>query len=148
MNNELAQKSIGELAPLIQSKQVSPVELTEQVLANIDLYDGEINAYIAVQKEQALEAAAQAEQEIQSGNYRGALHGIPMALKDILYFKDEKATMGSSIHSEFVADFDATVVSKLKMSGVTFTGKLNMHEYAWGATTTNPHFGPCKTLGT
>ncbi|MGB6780285.1 MAG: amidase, partial [Planococcus citreus] len=144
MSNELAQKSIGELAPLIQSKQVSPVELTEQVLANVDLYDGEINAYISVQKEQALEAAAQAEQEIQSGNYRGALHGIPMALKDILYFKDEKATMGSSIHSEFVADFDATVVSKLKMSGVTFTGKLNMHEYAWGATTTNPHFGPCK----
>lgn len=144
MSNELAQKSIGELAPLIQSKQVSPVELTEQVLANVDLYDGEINAYITVQKEQALEAAAQAEQEIQSGNYRGALHGIPMALKDILYFKDEKATMGSSIHSEFVADFDATVVSKLKMSGVTFTGKLNMHEYAWGATTTNPHFGPCK----
>lgn len=144
MSNELAQKSIGELAPLLESKQVSPIEVAEQVLANVDLYDGEINAYIAVQKEQALESAAQAEQEIQSGNYRGALHGIPMALKDILYFKGEVATMGSSIHKEFVADVDATVVSKLKMAGVTFTGKLNMHEYAWGATTTNPHFGACK----
>lgn len=144
MSNELAQKSIGELAPLLQSKQLSPVELTEQVLSNVDLYDGEINAFIMVQKEQAMAAARQAEQDIQSGNYRGALHGIPMALKDILYFKDEKATMGSSIHSDFVAEFDATVVSKLKMAGVIFTGKLNMHEYAWGATTTNPHFGACK----
>ena len=144
MNEELAAQSIGELAPKLRDKQVSPVEVTEAVLANINAYDGEINAFIRVQKEQALESARQAEQEIQSGNYRGFLHGIPMALKDILYFKDEPATMGSKIHEGFVADFDATVVSKLKLSGATFHGKLNMHEYAWGATTTNPHYGACK----
>lgn len=71
-----------------------------------------------------------------NGNYRGRLHGIPMALKDILYFKNEKATIGSKIHQDYVPEFDATVVSKLKDEGAVFTGKLNMHEYAWGATTT------------
>ncbi|ANU27596.1 amidase [Planococcus versutus] len=144
MTNDLAAQSIGELAPKLRDKQVSPVEVTSAVLANMDAYDENINAFIRMQKDEAMESARQAEQEIQSGNYRGFLHGIPMALKDIMYFKDEPATMGSEIHKNFVPTYDATVVSKLKMAGVTFHGKLNMHEYAWGATTTNPHYGACK----
>jgi len=144
VTQELAALSIGELAPKLRDKQISPVELTESVLANVDTYDHDINAFIRIDKEKAIKSAKEAEQEIQSGNYRGFLHGIPMALKDILYFKDEPATMGSKIHEGFIADFDATVVSKLKLSGVTFHGKLNMHEYAWGATTTNPHYGACR----
>jgi aspartyl-tRNA(Asn)/glutamyl-tRNA(Gln) amidotransferase subunit A len=144
MSQELAAKSIGELSLLLRNKHLSPVELTDAVLANVEAYDGQINAYISVEADKARRMAAAAELEIQSGNYRGALHGIPMALKDILYFKDEKATMGSKIHEDFIAGYDATVVSKLKAAGVTFTGKLNMHEYAWGATTTNPHYGACR----
>ncbi|RFU65257.1 amidase [Peribacillus glennii] len=144
MNQELAAKSIQELTPLIRDKSISPVEVTRAVLENVDSYDGQVNAYIEIEKEKAIESAKHAEVEIMNGNYRGRLHGIPMALKDILYFKNEKATMGSKIHKDFVADYDATVVSKLKDEGTIFTGKLNMHEYAWGATTTNPHFGATR----
>lgn len=143
MSNDLASKSVGELAPLIKSKQISPVDITKLVLKNVDSYNDKINAYIHVEKEHALKSAEASESEIVKGNYRGSLHGIPMALKDIFYFKDEKATLGSKIHNDFIPNYDATVVSKLKEEGVIFTGKLNMHEYAWGATTANPHFGSC-----
>lgn len=144
MTQELAAKSIGELSPLLKDKQISPVELTEAVLQNTNKYNDQINAYIEIQADQAKQAAKAAESEIAKGNYRGLLHGIPMALKDNMYFKGEKATMGSDIHRDFIPGYDATVVAKLKNAGVVFTGKLNMHEYAWGATTTNPHFGACR----
>jgi aspartyl-tRNA(Asn)/glutamyl-tRNA(Gln) amidotransferase subunit A len=143
MTQGLAAKSIGELAPLLRDKHISPIELTEAVLQNVDTYNEQINAYITVEKEKAIKAATFAEQEILNGNYKGALHGIPMALKDIMYFKGERATIGSKIHGEFIPNYDATVVAKLKNEGVIFTGKLNMHEYAWGANTTNPHYGAC-----
>jgi aspartyl-tRNA(Asn)/glutamyl-tRNA(Gln) amidotransferase subunit A len=144
MNNELASKSIGELSPLIREKQISPVEVTEAILDRVEKYNPQVNAYIKVNADQAMESAKQAELDIMKGRYRGALHGIPMALKDIFYVKGEVATMGSKIHKDFVADYDATVVSKLKEAGVVFTGTLNMHEYAWGGTNNNPHFGPCR----
>lgn len=143
MNNNLAAMSIGEASPLLRDKEISPVELTKAVLENVDRYNKKINAYIQIDQEKAIEAAEEAERDILNGNYRGRLHGIPMALKDILYFKDEKATIGSKIHQEYIPNYDATVVKRLKDEGVIFTGKLNMHEYAWGATTTNPHFGAC-----
>jgi aspartyl-tRNA(Asn)/glutamyl-tRNA(Gln) amidotransferase subunit A len=144
MYNELASKSIGELSPLICEKQISPVEVTEAILDRVEKYNPQVNAYIKVNADQAMESAKEAESEIMKGHYRGALHGIPMALKDIFYVKGEVATMGSKIHKDFVADYDATVVSKLKEAGVVFTGTLNMHEYAWGGTNNNPHFGPCR----
>jgi aspartyl-tRNA(Asn)/glutamyl-tRNA(Gln) amidotransferase subunit A len=144
MSNELAFKSIEELSPLIQDKQISPVEVTESVLDRVERCNSVVNAYIRVDAEQALKSAKLAESEIMNGNYRGSLHGIPMALKDIFYVKGATATMGSKIHKDFVADYDATVVSKLKEAGAVFTGTLNMHEYAWGGTNNNPHFGPCR----
>lgn len=128
MTQELAAKSIGELAHLLRDKQVYPVELTDAVLRNVDAYEEQVYAYITVEKENAKQAAAQAEQEIQSGDYKGPLHGIPMALKDIFYFKGEKVTMGPKIHEDFIPNFDGTVVSKLKDAGAGFTGKLNLHE--------------------
>lgn len=144
MDRELAAKSIAELGPMLQNKQLSPVELTKAVLENVRKYNGEINAYIRLEEEKALQSAKQAEDEIMEGKYRGNLHGVPMALKDIFYFKGENVTMGSEIHRNFIPDFDATIIKKLKGEGTVFTGKLNMHEYAWGATTTNPHFGACR----
>lgn len=144
MSNELATKTIEELAPMLRDKKISPVELTKAVLDRTDAYDKKINAFISHSKGAAIEKAKKAENEIMNGEYRGRLHGIPMALKDILYFQNETVTFGSKIHQNFVPDFDATVVSELKEAGVIFTGKLNMHEYAWGATTTNPHFGACR----
>lgn len=144
MSNELAAMSIDELAPLLRERKISPVEVTEAVLERAEALSGKINAYIRIDAETARKAAKDAEREIANGTYRGPLHGIPMALKDNLYLKDQVVTVGSKIHRDFIPAYDATVVSKLKEAGAIITGTLNMHEYAWGATTTNPHHGACR----
>lgn len=144
MNNELAVKSIEELAPLIETKKISPVEVTEAVLQHVESKNKLLNAYIDIYAEDALRAARTMEEEILRGNYRGPLHGIPMALKDNLYFKGQRVSVGSKIHENFVPNYDATVVEKLKDAGVIFTGTLNLHEYAGGNTTVNPHYGTCR----
>lgn len=143
MDSELASLSIQQLAPMLQKREVSPVEVTAAVLDRAELLNPRLNAYIEIRRMQALEAAKKVEEEIAQGHYRGPLHGVPMALKDIFWVKGERVTMGSKIHSDFVAQEDATIVAHLKKAGVVLTGSLNMHEYAWGATTNNPHFGPC-----
>lgn len=144
MSELLHEKSISELAPLIKSKQVSPKEITLAVLEQIEKLDSKLNAFIEVTAKKALEQAVVAENEVLNGNYRGPLHGIPMAIKDNIYIADEITTMGSKIHKDFIPKENATVIEKLKENGVIFTGKLNMHEYAWGATNDNPHFGACR----
>lgn len=137
-------KSVEELAPLLESKQLSPVELTKEILAFAHQSQEAINSYIDFYDDEALKEAEKAEAEIASGNYKGMYHGIPLALKDNLYFKDKVTTMASKIHNDFRSDADATVVEKLREAGVIFTGKLSMHEYAWGITNNNPHFGPVR----
>ena len=137
-------KSVEELAPLIESKQLSPVELTKEILNFAHQSQKVINAYIDFYDDEALRDAKKAEAEIANGNYRGMYHGIPLALKDNLYFKDKVTTMASKIHKGFKSDVDATVVEKLRDAGVIFTGKLSMHEYAWGITNNNPHYGPVR----
>ncbi|WP_042684005.1 Asp-tRNA(Asn)/Glu-tRNA(Gln) amidotransferase GatCAB subunit A [Caldalkalibacillus thermarum] len=144
MSKRLNEQTISELAPLIESKQISPVDIVDAVLEQIEKLNGQLNAYIEVTADKARRQAETAEAEILSGNYRGPLHGIPMAIKDIIYFANEVTTMGSKIHQNFKSSYDATVVKKLTQAGVIFTGKLNLHEYAWGATNNNPHFGPCR----
>lgn len=133
-----------ELAPLLKDKSISPVEVTEAVLNQAEQTQETINAYIDIYREDALKRAREAEQEITSGNYRGMYHGIPMGIKDIIYMKDKVTTMASKIHQDFVSDFDATVVKKLEEAGVVITGKVSLHEYAWGITNNNPHFGPVR----
>lgn len=144
MADELALMTIAQLHPLLEAKQISPVELTESVLRRVEQYDGIINSYISKTPEDALAAARQAEKDIQAGNYKGKLHGIPLALKDIFDFENETVTIGSKIHGNYVPDQDATVVKHLKQAGAFFTGKLNLHEYACGGTTNNEHYGPCR----
>ncbi|WP_209123853.1 amidase [Alkalihalobacillus sp. BA299] len=144
MEQPLFQKTIAELAPLIKSKEISPVDITKSVLNQAKDYNAQINAFISIDEEKALKAAKQAEAEISQGIYKGTLHGIPLALKDILHFENERVTFGSKIHQSFISSEDATVVSKLKKAGITFTGKLNLHEYAYGPTNNNPHYGPCR----
>lgn len=144
MSKELAAKPVEELAPLLKDKSISPVEVTEAVLNQAEQTQETINAYIDIYREDALKRAREAEQEITSGNYRGMYHGIPMGIKDIIYMKDKVTTMASKIHQDFVSDFDATVVKKLEEAGVVITGKVSLHEYAWGITNNNPHFGPVR----
>ncbi|QQK76484.1 amidase [Salicibibacter cibarius] len=144
MSYELVSKSVEELSPLIKNKDVSSKELTKAVLDHAEKHNEDINAYISFTKEKAEQAAEQADRDIAAGNYKGIYHGIPIAVKDNLYFKGEVTTMASKIHRDFVSDYDATIIKKMKDAGIVFTGKLNMHEYAWGITNNNPHFGACR----
>lgn len=144
MSSELATKPIEELSRLIESRQISPVALTEAVLQQVSLHDNALKAYITVYAEDALMEAKLAENEIAAGNYRGPLHGIPMAIKDNIYFENKVTTIGSKIHQDFVPDHSATVIERLASAGVVFLGKLNMHEYALGGTTDNQTYGTCR----
>ncbi|SDL34840.1 amidase [Lacicoccus qingdaonensis] len=144
MNQSLISKPVSKLAPLIKNKSISPVELTKAVLDHAEVKQKDINAYISFTREKAEAAAKHAEQEILNGNYRGMYHGIPIALKDNIYIKDETTTMGSEIHRNFKPAYNATVVEKLSEAGAIFTGKLNMHEYAYGITNDNPHYGASR----
>ena len=141
---DLVSMSVEELAPLIEKREVSSVELTEAVLEHAEKLNGEINAYVSFRRKKALEEAEKLDAEIATGNYRGMYHGIPMAIKDNIYVKDEVTTMSSKIHRDFVSDYDATAVKKMREAGIVLIGKLNMHEYAWGITNNSPHFGPVK----
>jgi aspartyl-tRNA(Asn)/glutamyl-tRNA(Gln) amidotransferase subunit A len=140
MNND-HYKTISELAPLIEKKELSPVELTRQVLTRIKEFDSKLNSYITVLYEEADKQAKQAEKNILEGNYLGPLHGIPFALKDLFYTKGIRTTSGSSFQSDFIPDYNASVVDKLLAQGIILTGKLNMHEFAFGSTNENPHYG-------
>ena len=144
MSDDLAALQIHDLAPLLESRQVSPVEVTDAVLENVGRYDDTLKAYIEVYRDEALQAARDAESQISSGRYRGPMHGVPVAIKDNIYFADRVTTMGSKIHGDFVSSTNATVVDRLSEAGAIFLGKLNMHEYALGGTTDNRHYGTCR----
>ena len=144
MSLPLYQLSISQVSKLLKKKEISPVELTRICLERIDEFNPKLNAFIAVYPEDAMIQAKKAEREIARNQYRGKLHGVPLAIKDNIYFADRGTTMGSKIHKNFVSDFDATTVTKLRESGAIFLGKTNMHEYALGATTDNPHYGTCR----
>ena len=141
---ELCFLTIGEMAPLIKKRQVSPVEVTRSVLGRIEKFDGHLNAYITVCTEEALGAAREAERDILAGNYLGPLHGIPIALKDLYYTKGVVTTVGSKFLSEFFSTEDGTVAERFKKAGAVLTGKTNLHEFALGATGENPHYGPSR----
>ena len=131
-------QTITEIASLIQSKQLSPVELTSAILGRIEALDGDLKSYATLMADSALASARTAEQEIAAGNYRGGLHGVPIAVKD-LCFTTGVATMGGArVLRDFVPDFDGTVVRKLNAAGAVILGKLNLTEGAMAGY--NPEF--------
>jgi amidase len=125
-------KTISELAPLIESGDLSPVELTQAQLDRIESLNGRLKSYATVTAELALEQARTAETEIANGNYRGKLHGIPIAVKDLCNTAGIKTMGGSAVFADNVPDHDATVVTKLREAGAVLLGKLNMTEGAMG----------------
>lgn len=133
--------SITETAPLLAAGRLSPVELTEAYLERIERWNGRLAAYISVQAGEALAGARQAEAEIQAGLYRGPLHGMPIAIKDNVAVAGRPMTAGSKILAGHVARDDATVVRRLRQAGAVILGKLNLHEFAYGATSENPFYG-------
>lgn len=142
MSNELASKTIFELAPLLKNKKISPVELTKDILNNIN--NKQNNVYVDVYKEQAISESKKKEKEIMNNNYKGPLHGIPMGVKNNIYIQNRRATMGSKIHHDFKPNHNASVIERLIKKGVIIIGSQNMHEYAWGGTTENPFYGTCR----
>lgn len=136
--------TIAEAAALIGSRQLSPVELTETYLRRIEQLNPTINAYITVTADRALADARRAADEIAAGRTRGPLHGIPIALKDLYNTAGIRTTAGAKIHADFIPAEDSTVARRLGEAGSVLLGKLNTHEYAYGVTTDNPHFGPTR----
>lgn len=139
---ELSYYTASELAPLIEGKQLSPVELTEAVLKRMKTLEPTINAYITPLPELALQQAQYAEKEIMNNFYRGPLHGIPIGLKDNFHTRGIRTTVGSKMLDDFFPDINATTVEKLIGSGGgVLTGKLNCDEFAIGAININPFYG-------
>jgi aspartyl-tRNA(Asn)/glutamyl-tRNA(Gln) amidotransferase subunit A len=136
--------TIAGIAPLIRRKKLSPVELTKFFLERIEQLQPAINAYITVTPERALTQAKLAEKQITKGHYRGVLHGIPISLKDLFYTRGVRTTAGSRVLRNFVPAGNAAVVDRLLDSGCILLGKTNMHEFAYGATNLNPHYGPVR----
>jgi len=147
---DLAFASIAEVGRLYRSRRLSPVELTQIMLQRIEGLNPRINAYLTVSAESALLEAKAAESALcvkarkKSRRDLGPLHGIPLSLKDNLYTKDVRTTGGSQILRDFVPLHDAAVVASLKNAGAVLLGKTNLHEFAYGVTSNNPHFGPVR----
>ncbi|GAB7386451.1 amidase [Bacillaceae bacterium] len=141
---DVLQWDLLTLSDAIKRKAVSPVEVTRRLLERIDAVDGKLNAYITVFAEEALQAAMRAEKEIVSGNWRGPLHGVPIGLKDMIYTKNGRTTMGAERYKDFVPDDDAAVVEKLRQAGAILIGKLNTHQFAYGPTGDRSYFGAVR----
>jgi aspartyl-tRNA(Asn)/glutamyl-tRNA(Gln) amidotransferase subunit A len=140
---DLTSLNLYQAAELLKTKQISPVELTQAHLKRISQLDQRLNCFITLTPELALQQARQAEVEILQGNYRGALHGIPLALKDLYETQGTSTTAGSTFFANYIPEADAAAVQKLKEAGCVLLGKLNMHEIALGVTNENPHYGDC-----
>jgi len=134
--------TITTLSKALRRKEISPVEVTRAYIARIEAQDRKINAFITLLLRQALSAARRAEGEILKGKYIGPLHGIPFAAKDLFFTKGIRTTCGSKILTDFVPGYDAAVIERLCSAGAILLGKLNMHEFAYGTTSVNPHYGP------
>jgi len=144
VKDELDYLTISEAGRLLRQKKVSPLELTKAALERIEALNPRLNVFITVTAERALREARAAEREIARGKYRGPLHGIPVTLKDNICAAGVRTTAGSKILGEFIPPADAEVARKLSRAGTVLLGKTNLHEFAYGVTTENPHYGPTR----
>ena len=143
-DTDLCYLTIAEAAGLISTGKVSPVELTEAHLRRIERIDGKLNTFLTVTAEMARAEAREAEREIAAGRCRGPLHGVPYSLKDLYATKGIRTTGGTKILADWVPDYDSAVAERLESAGGILLGKTNMHEFAMGATSINPHYGAAR----
>ncbi len=141
---QLLNLSLSEAADKVRSREVSPVDLVRASLARIRATDGVLRSYISVFEEQALQVAKAAEIMANAGHDLGPLHGVPIALKDNVAVRGSRTTAGSKVLADWLPDADATITQRLRRAGAIFIGKTNMHEFAWGGTSANPHYGAVR----
>ena len=142
--DDLVFAGIEEVAGWIRDGRVTSAGLTRIVLDRIATHDPTLKSYISVTAEAALEAARRADRELKAGHDRGPLHGIPIAVKDLYATKGVPTTFGSPLYADWVPDFDATVVERLRDAGAVILGKTNLHELAYGTTSNNAHYGAVR----
>jgi aspartyl-tRNA(Asn)/glutamyl-tRNA(Gln) amidotransferase subunit A len=133
--------TISELAPRLRQREVSPVEITRASLERIEKMNSALNAFITVTAESALAEARAAEAEILRGEWRGPLHGIPIALKDLIDTAGVRTTSASALHKDRVPARDAEVVRRLRNAGAVIVGKNNLHEFAYGGSSLISYYG-------
>jgi aspartyl-tRNA(Asn)/glutamyl-tRNA(Gln) amidotransferase subunit A len=142
--SSLTKLSLSEASQLVRSKRVSPVELTQECLSQIERLNPKLNAFISVTADSALAQARKAEDEIQRGHWSGPLHGIPIALKDLVDIAGTPTTGASALFTNRVPTQDAEIVRRLRIGGAVLLGKLNMHELAYGGSSLISYFGPVR----
>ncbi len=136
--------SLADAAELVRSRAVSVLELARATLDRAQRLEPRLNAFIRLDGEGLLAAARQADEALARGDRRGPLHGVPLSLKDLLDVAGQPMTAGSRILAGHVPEQDATVWARLRAAGALLLGKTNLHEFAYGATTINPHYGPTR----
>jgi aspartyl-tRNA(Asn)/glutamyl-tRNA(Gln) amidotransferase subunit A len=134
--------SLNDASRLVKDKKISPVELTQRCLKRIERLNPRLNAFITVTAESALAQARQAETAIQGGHWRGQLHGIPIALKDLFDTAGVPTTAASDLFKDRIPTQDGEIVRRLKDAGAVLLGKLNMHEFAYGGSSVISYYGP------
>jgi aspartyl-tRNA(Asn)/glutamyl-tRNA(Gln) amidotransferase subunit A len=142
--SELHLLDLSEASRAVQKKEVSPVELTQACLGRIEKFNPSLNAFITVTGAAALEDARKAEAEIARGEWKGPLHGIPLAVKDLVETAGVKTTAASAVLKDNVPSADAEVIRRLKSAGAILLGKLNLHEFAYGGSGIIGHFGVAR----
>ena len=143
-SDELAFSSLAGAAALLRAGKVSPVELVRACLGRIESQNSVLNAFVTVTADSALREAHAAEAEMRRGEWRGPLHGIPVAIKDMIDTKGVRTTAASAVYLDRIPEADAAVVSRLRRAGAILLGKLNMQEFAIGGSSVPSHFGPVR----
>jgi aspartyl-tRNA(Asn)/glutamyl-tRNA(Gln) amidotransferase subunit A len=142
--DDLCFLSIREAAKLLRQRKISPVDLVEAALARIEGLNPGLNSFITITADRARRRARAAEREIARGQWRGPLHGIPISLKDNIWTRGVRTTAGSKILASFVPNADSEIARRQTEAGAILVGKTNLHEFAYGITSDNPHFGPVR----
>ena len=142
--DDLAKLTISEASRRLRAKEITSSDLTRSCLDRIRTYNPKVNAYITVMHEEALAQAAQLDAEAKAGKFRGALHGVPIALKDNIDTADTRTTGGSAVFDARFPDADAEVVRRLRNSGAVIIGKTNLQEFAMGGTSVSTYFLPVR----
>lgn len=143
-NQQLPYPDLAAASQAVQTKETSPVDLTQACLDRIERLNPQVNAFITVTPDSALEEAHKAEAEIKRGEWKGPLHGMPLAVKDLIETAGVKTTAASKVLANNVTKEDAEVVRRLRSAGAILLGKLNLHEFAYGGSGVISYYGPAK----